>query len=283
MSGVGPAHPRVDLWADADRRLTERLDAVLRDRLRRTESRPKDGAGWVDISGHDLSTPCPSRWSVPFDDFVVSVPTAAGALARLALRDRLDAEPVGAAVQRVASGLGELDRTAAWFAEWYDQELDRAGRAALRSAATTWAFGALAAVDGRPLQWATSRSNYDVPGRTVRLRPTWDATTSGARPEVLVIMSARSSADPELERLAGFNALADGLHRKQVPLRVRIASAATASNVAFPVTADLLDAAIDRIVELVGWRVDRDGAPTAPGRWCRDCHLLDACPDARVP
>ena len=271
---------RDDLAARARSLLHERLDARLGERLRRDGPRPRDGAGWVDVSAHDLELRCPARWSVPFDDFVLSVRTAAGAVGRLALRERREGEPVGVAVARVAAGLADADPSVAWLASWYGQELDRSGQAALRAAATTWAHGALAAVGGRSLIWATTRQPYDVDGRAVRLKTSWDASSSGARPEVLVVISTRPPADPAAARLAGFNALVDGLLRSRVPDRVRVASAATASTTAFPVSMDLLEPVIDRVVELVGWRVDSDSSPTVPGRWCADCHLLGICPAA---
>ncbi len=271
---------RAELAAAARDDLVRRLDDLLGERLRLEQKRPRDGAGWVDVSGHDLAAVCPSRWSVAFDDFVVTAPTVAGAVGRAALRERRDGESAGAAVDRVLRSVDDLDRDAAWFAYWYEQELDRSGRAAVRAAATTWAAGALAAVGGRPLSWATRRQLFDVPERMVRLRAGWDAADGVARPDVLVVMSGRAPTDPALELLAGFNALVDGLLRRQVPLRVRVGSAATASTVAFPVTADLLARTVERVVQLVAWRVDADSAPTVPGRWCRDCHLLDVCPDA---
>jgi hypothetical protein len=274
---------QAELAAGARDDLVRRLDALLGDRLRLEQKRPRDGAGWVDVSAHDLSVVCPSRWSVAFDDFVVTVPTVAGAVGRVALRDRRAGEPAGVAVQRVLSSVDDLDRDAAWFADWYEQELDRAGQAAVRAAATTWASGALAAVGGRPLSWATRRQLFDVPDRTIRLRAGWDAADGVARPDVLLVMSGRAPTDPALELVAGFNALVDGLLRRRVPLRVRIGSAATASTVAFPVTAELLARTVERVVQLVAWRVEADRAPTSPGRWCRDCHLLDVCPDGLVP
>jgi len=270
---------RAELAAHAGAVLSDRLDAAIGDHLRRKEKRPRDGAGWVDMSAHDLALRCPSWWSMPFDDFVVSVPTAASALARLALRDRHDREPAGVAVARVASQLGDMDRQAAWFAQWYDQELDRAGRAAVRAAATTWAVGALGATRGAALKWSTARMRHEVVGRMIQLRTTWDAATRGAHPDALLVMSARAPDDPVLELQAGFNALVDALIRKQAPLRVRVGSASTAGTVKFAVTSELLERTIDRVVQLVVWHVDRSAAPTVPGRWCADCHILDVCPD----
>jgi hypothetical protein len=274
---------RLELAAAARDDLIARLDELLGERLRLERKRPRDGTGWVDVSSHDLAAVCPARWSVPFDDFVPSAATVAGAIGRVALRERRDDEPVGAAVARILSSVDELDRDAAWFADWYEQELDRAGRAAVRAAATTWATGALAVARGRRLSWATRRQLVDVPQRTIRLRGGWDASDRVARPDVLLVMSGRAPSDPALRLVAGFNALVDALLRRRVPLRVRVGSAATASSVAFPVTSELLRRAVDRVVALVGWRVDADSAPTVPGRWCRGCHLLDVCPDAETP
>lgn len=271
---------RTQLAAHAAAVLADRLDAVLGDRLRRKERRPRDGAGWIDMSAHDLSLRCPARWSVPFDDFATSVPTAASALARLALRDRDDGEPAGVAVDRVSAQLGDMDPQAAWFARWYDEELDRAGKAALRAAATTWAIGALGAVRGAELKWSPARMRHEVDGRMIQLRTTWDAATAGAHPEALLVMSGRGAGDPALELQAGFNALVDALIRREAPLRVRVGSASTASTVRFAVTAELLEHAIDWVVQLVAWRTDSSTAATVPGRWCVDCHLLDVCPDA---
>lgn len=274
---------RVELATRARAELTGRLDGLLGERLSATGKRPRDGAGWVDVSAHDLGVRCPARWSVPFDDFVMSAATVAGAVGRLALRERDRSEPVGAAVARVLATLDDVDRDAAWFAHWYCDELDRSGRAAVAAAATTWAIGTLAAVKGRDLHWATRRQPFDVPGRMVRLRPNSDASDRAARPDVVLVMSARAPTDPVLGLVAGLDALVDGLHRRRMPLRVRVGSASTASSVAFPVTWGLLDAVIDRIVELVGWRVDPGSAPTLPGRWCSECHLLGVCPDGEHP
>ena len=153
------------------------------------------------------------------------------------------------------------------------------GRAAVRAAATTWAVGALGATRGAALKWSTARMRHEVVGRMIQLRTTWDAATRGAHPDALLVMSARAPDDPVLELQAGFNALVDALIRKQAPLRVRVGSASTAGTVKFAVTSELLERTIDRVVQLVVWHVDRSAAPTVPGRWCADCHILDVCPD----
>ena len=133
------------------------------------------------------------------------------------------------------------------------------------------------------LREATGRSS-EVSCRLLRevLKPTLELLS--AVPTVVYGYFALVVVTPTLQHvvpgLAGFNALVDGLVRRRVPDRVRVASAATASSAAFPVSMDLLEPVIDRVVELVGWRVDSDSAPTVPGRWCADCHLLGICPAA---
>lgn len=268
---------RRDLAEQARARLGAELDALLGDRLRLTVKRPRDGAGWVDVSGHDLSEPCPARWSVPVDDFAETTRTVAGAVGRLALRERAEGEAPGAAVHRVLADLVEVDPDA-FYLDWY-LALDRSARAAVRAASTTWAVGALRAVGGRPLVWSPRRQPADVDGRTIRLRGTWDAADRRARPDVLLVMSGRAPADDALPTLAGFNALVDGLLRREVVERVRIGSAAVSATVAFPVTGELLGLAVDRIVELVRHRVEPEAAPVVPGRWCRHCPQLDVCPE----
>lgn len=256
--GVG-RQERAALAERAGVELQERLDSLLGERFRQTAKRPRDGAGWVDVSAYEVSTPDPRRSLEPgADDFVMSTATVAAAVGRLALRERADGEPVGVAVTRVLAGLVDADPDASWFADWYADELDRSGRAAVAAAATTWATGALAAVGGHRLVWAVRRESYDVPGRTLRLRTNWDASDRAARPDVLLVMSGRAPSDPAAALVAGFNALGDGLLRHQVPARVRIGSASTASTTAFPVTWELLDTTIDRVVEVVRCRTDPD-------------------------
>ncbi len=266
------------LWAEAE--LGSALDRALGDALRRTAQRPRDGSGRVDVAAYDMALDCPARWSVREDDFAATARTTAGAVGRLALRDRREDEPVPLAVDRVLSDLEGVDPDVAWFASWYLYELDRAGRAAVRAAASTWAVSALMSVRGRRLTWVPRRQPADVRGRMIRLRTNWDASTGGAHPEVLLVMTGRPLSDGVVHLMAGFNALADSLLRHVVPLRVRVGSGAAGSTVAFAVTEELLQEVIDCVVELILWRVDPAAAPTNPGSWCRHCHLLDICPDA---
>ena len=277
MSAAASEGARRELAGRAAARLGEALDLALGDTFRATAKRPRDGAGWFDVSGHDLAAPCPARWSVAGDDFVLSTRTVAGALGRLALRERHPDEPPGAAVDRVAGDLFAAEADA-FYIDWFEG-LDRAGRAAVRAAATTWAVGALAAVGGRELRWQTTRRTCNVADRAVRLRGGCDALDRVARPEVLVVITGRALGADAVRVRAGFEALVDGMPRRQTVDRVRMGSAASAVTRAFPVTEELLDAAIGRVAELAAYRAVPDSAPAVPGRWCDDCPQLEVCPE----
>lgn len=277
MTATTSEDARRELANRAAARLGKALDLALGDAFRATTKRPRDGAGWFDVSGHDLAAPCPARWSVAGDDFALSTRTVAGALGRLALRERHPEEPPGVAVDRVAGDLFAVEADA-FYIDWYEG-LDRAGRAAVRAAATTWAVGALAAVGGRVLRWQTTRRTCNVADRAVRLRGGCDALDRVARPEVLVVITGRALGDDAVRVRAGFEALVDGMPRRQTVDRVRMGSAASAGTRAFPVTEELLDEAIGRVAELAAYRAVPDSAPTVPGRWCGDCAQLEVCPE----
>lgn len=277
MTATSPDGARRELAGRAAAQLGEAVDLALGDAFRATGKRPRDGAGWFDVSGHDLAAPCPARWSVGGDDFVLSTRTVAGALGRLALRERRDGEPPGAAVDRVSGDLFAAEADA-FYIDWYEG-LDRAGRAAVRAAATTWAIGALAAVRGRELRWQPVRRSWNVPGRAMRLRGGCDALDRVARPEVLVVITGRALGDEAVRVRAGFEALVDGVLRRQTVDRVRMGSAASAGTRAFPVTDELLDAAIGAVAELAAYRAVPDTAAAVPGRWCGGCPQLDVCPE----
>lgn len=272
-----PSADRREVASRARARLGAALHDLFGDGLRATGQRARAGGGRIDLSGHDVLEPCPARGSVPVDDFAITTRTVAAAVGRLALRERAGGEPPGAAVARVLGSLADLDPDA-FYPDWY-HGLDRAGQAAVRAAATTWAVGALRAVGGRDLVWVLRRPAVDLEGSRIRLRGTQDACDRRVRPDVLVVMTGRPLTDDGLPMLAGFTALVDGLLRGEVVHRVRMGSAAEAATVAFRVDSDLVDTAIDRVVELVGHRLRPDDAPTVLGPWCRHCPQLEACAD----
>lgn len=278
-SGDPAARSELAHWAITE--LADRLEAEIGRRRRPSTGTTPGRPDRIDVSAHDLAAPCAAERSVPVDDFAMSASTVAGALGRLALRERADGEPVATAVARVLAGLGYSDPGEAWFARWCTDELDRSGRAAVAAAAVRWATGTLCTVRGRSLVWAARREVYDTAGGTVRLHGNWDASDRSARPEVLLVMSGRVPGDPLAGSVAGFNALVAGALRQRMPVRVRIGSAATSTTTAYRVDREMLADTIGRVVEVVGWRIEPADAPTNPGRWCGECHLLDVCPDAR--
>jgi hypothetical protein len=265
-------------WAVAARDLLAAgLDRVLGDGFRKDVPRPRDGAGWIDVTSYDLTGPCPARWAHPGreDDYLDSAANAARRLGRLTLRARRPGRPVADTVHEVLSDTDALD---GHLRDWFEG-LDRAGRATVAAAAGTWAVGALGAVRGRDdLQWATQNQPVDVPGRTVRLRANWDAIAGRrSRPAAALVMSGAVPDPARDDLVAGFTALVVGLGPGVVPERVRFGSAAAGTARAVVIAPDLLTAAVDRVLELVDLRARPDDAPERPGRWCGSCHLLESC------
>ena len=277
MADAPSAEERRRWLGTAEAWLTESLEFALGDRLRREGSRPADGQRWIVITAYDLGAPCPARWAHPptVSDYVDSAANSARRLGRLALRSWRPGRSLTVAVNGVLADTDDWpDDLRSWF-----ETLDRAGRATVAAAAVSWAAGALGAVRGRgDLSWSRSNQPYDVPGRAVRLSGSWDALAgSRRRPAALLVMSNAAPVSGRDDLAAGFQALVCGLGPKMVPERVRIGSAAAGTARPVTITEALLDAAVDRIVELVAFRADPDGAPARPGRWCARCHLLEDC------
>jgi hypothetical protein len=273
------------LLADA----LDRLDAALAERgveeLRRVGKRPPGGRDWMVLTAYDLGAPCPARAVAPrTDEYVESAPNAARRLGRLVLRRWRPGLVIGEVVDAV---LADRDGWQPGLRAWFEG-LDRSGRAAVIASTTTWAVGALTVVKGRSgrpddqLTWAERNDVVEVPGWSLRLKSTWDAVLGSRRdPVALLVLGRRSRRDGDL-LAAGFEALACGVAPGVVPARVSFAHPGAGSPRSVPVTASALHATVDRIAELTAYRLDPDGAPTAPGRWCRHCHLVEACPDAPV-
>lgn len=265
---------RAELAAAAVRRLGEALDGALGDRLARGDGERIAADDWVRIGAFDLGERCLARWSGPEDEpYRDSTRTVARRIGRRALADRRSGEPVSVAVDRV---LADEELWSAGLWEWW-RGLDRAGRAAVRAAAGTWAVGALTAVGGRDLRWATQSMPADVPGRRLRLSANWDAGHgSVVDPTTLVVVTPAPPGPLDRYR-AGFAALVAALGQRRVPVRVRHASPTTGAHRAQAVTAELLELAVDRVVDLAVAAAAPADAPLSAGPWCRRCHLLDAC------
>lgn len=145
----------------------------------------------------------------------------------------------------------------------------------------TWCHGASRVVGGRRdgIVWSdpAQPSKWNVPGRLVQLRGSVDATSgSVVRGEKLLVL--RDAAPGAADRLrAGYLGLWRSAGTGCAPVRVTLASPASGRREQLPVTAELLDLAVDRVVEVVGHHADPDHAPPSVGRGCRHCHLLDLC------
>ena len=275
MTEPSPDERRVRL-EDATRRLDSGLADALGDRLHRDGSKPTERQHRVVVTAYDLGAPCPARWAHPgTGEFMDSAANSARRLGRLALRSWRPPTPLNATVDGVLADTADWDtglRT--WF-----EGLDRSGRAAVASATTTWAVGALGAVgDRQDLTWSRANETVDVSGRAVRLVGSWDAFSgTRRRPVTVLVMSNAAPSRPADALTAAFQALVAGWGPRTVPERVRIGSAAAGTTRAVPITAGRLSAVVDRIVELVSWRVAPELAPAVPGRGCGHCHLLESC------
>ena len=273
-----PSAERRSWLEDAERRLIDGLDAALGDALRRERGAPKD-ARRVVVSAYDLGTECPARWAhPPQDDYAESAANAARRLGRLALRRWQPGTDLPAVVTQV---LSDTEDWPSGLRSWFE-ELDRAGRATVSAAASTWAVGALGAVDGRTgLQWVRQNETVDVAGRAVRLRGSWDAFSgTRSRPTTLLVLSGGLPGADRDRLAAGYAALVAGLGPRVVPERVRIGSAASGDTRAVTISPGVLERAVDRVVELVAHAAAPDLAPEVPGRWCSWCHLAESCDSA---
>lgn len=277
-AAVDPLAERRSWLEEAARQLLVGLDAALGDGLRRERGAPKD-ARRVVVSAYDLGAECPARWAhPPQGDYAESAANAARRLGRLALRRWQPGLDLPAVVTEV---LSDTEDWPSGLRSWFE-ELDRAGRATVSAAASTWAVGALGAVDGRTgLQWVRQNETVDVPGRAVRLRGSWDAFSgTRSRPTTLLVLSG-GLPGPDRDRLAaGYAALVAGLGPRVVPERVRIGSAASGDTRPVTISPAVLAVAVDRVVELVAHAAAPDLAPEVPGRWCSWCHLAESCDSA---
>lgn len=269
-------------WAtDARERLREALDGALGDRLVREAQESLGWDDWVKVRGYDLGERCLARWAGPdADDYSDNVRTTAKRFALGALAERRPGESPAVALDRALED-HELWPSGLWT---FWQGLDRAGRAAVRAAAVSWAVGALTSIRGRGVTWVrpSSPAYIRVDGRRIQLHANWDATHGGvAYPTTLVIVTDASPGPLDRYR-AGFAALVAALGRRCVPVRVRHASPTTGTHRAEEVTPSLLELAVDRVVELAAAAAAPDAAPVAPGGWCRYCHLLADCTEGRA-
>ncbi|MFI5045050.1 MAG: hypothetical protein ACHQDC_09675 [Acidimicrobiales bacterium] len=264
---------RAALVVEARTRLITALDDEVGDRLVHPGGKVDMYADGCVVRPWDLLDRCPARVAHPVDDFEESARNVARRLGRLTLRRWSPPQPMGEAVDDLLSDREDWPRG---LREWF-VGLDRAGVAPLRASTTSWAVGAARAVRGRPTRWVDRTMNVDVPGRMIRLAAGWDAQDAG-RPTALLVMSDAVSSNRS-RLIAGFSALACALLTQTAPERVVVASAASGRSTRVVVDDGLLSLTVDRVVDVVTHRVEPELAPTQPGRWCDDCHLLNSCED----
>lgn len=267
-------------------RLVASLDSLLGDRLVHEEgTKPNYFTDGVVVDAFSVVERCGRRVAHPADDFVESVATSRRRVGLFVLRHLADqphrdgAPPAEGLPRAVDTVLREQldwpDGLRGWVGD-----LDRAGRAALAGAVTTWCDGALRLVGRDPrIRWADpSRAPaWNVPGRLVQVRGSIDAIIGTVvRGEKLLTLSDAAPGPADRFR-AGHHALVRALGVQHAPVRVTTGSSSTGARVVTPVDDALLDLAVDRVVEVVQHRAAPDDAPPWPGPGCAHCHLLDGC------
>lgn len=281
---------RRQLAATATARLVSSIDATLGEQLVvEPGKKPDYFADGVSLDAFSLLERCPRRAAHPPDDFENSVATSRRRIGLLVMRqlsraadDGRRAGPTPSVVD-VAAAVGEvMSDPEEWpprLRDWVES-LDRAGTAAVVSAVTTWCHGALRLV-GRHggVVWAdpSRPAKWNVPGRVVQLRGGVDAVLgSVVRGEKLLLLGDGVPGPADRLR-AGYVALVRSVGTTHAPVRVTLGSPATGVMTPYPVSAELLELATDRVVEMVRHRAQPQDAPARPGRWCSHCHLLDLC------
>jgi len=265
------------LLAAARADLTAGLDGVLGDRLRSSGGGAGGRPRRVLVRDIDVPGRCPARFAHPEDSVWgdLTTTTATRTLGRLVLRRW---EGVGPPARALDDLLARPDELPDWLADGLEP-LDPAALAAIRASVLAWVADARTPVRSRTdLVWDGPGGPVDVPGRALRLTARWDARLGPRRSPTTLLVHSPRAADPEVDRLlAGFVALVGCFWSEAVAERVRFSTAGTGTTRAVAVTADVLGAAIERVVELVGHAVEPESAPALAGTWCRWCHRLQDC------
>lgn len=278
---VEPAADRAQLLAGARAQLAAGMERVLGTRFVAEGRRPRDGAGWLDVTDHALNGRCPARFAHPepsgFSEFTTTMATRN--LGRYVLQQWDGSRPLG---EITNSLLDRSDDLPQWLANGLEP-LDRSARAAVAASVTAWALDAVTAVRSRPdLIWDGRNQKVDLDPYAVTLSARWDARLGDVRsPTTLLVHSGRVADRAVDEVQAGFVALVACFRGRAVPERVRFSTAGTGGTRAVGITADVLDRAVERVLELVGHAAAPDGAPFVAGRWCSWCHLAEECETGR--
>lgn len=291
MSGGDTSHgsPTTGAVRAADR-LAAALDEVLGDAYRSEPGRRvalhEDG---LVIRSHDLLERCPRRAARPADDYEDRVMTTRRRVGLLVLRRLWASTPPRTTPQwspdpadLVPTVKAVFDDADVWPPRLWTwmRSLDPAGRAALAAGAVTWCDGVVRLVGAATdITWTDPSLpvRRDVPGRKVGLAATLDATRRSADGERLLVVTGAVSSTAQ-RVLAGHAALVrTNVARRDPVVRVTLASPPTGRLDHVVVDDDLLDLAVDRVVEHAALRARPDGAPVRPSRSCAHCHLLDDC------
>ncbi|MFM7061990.1 MAG: hypothetical protein ACKO04_00645 [Actinomycetes bacterium] len=230
------------------------------------------------LDAFDVTARCPRRVAGPSDDvYRDSVRNGRRRVALVALRHL--AAHGGTPAEAVRQAMADRAEWPVGLARWFE-ELDRGGRVALAASATTWVVGALRLVGRGPgTRWRPPfpKPAWTLTGRLVRLSAAVDATAGNAESgDRLLVLADRAPAAEDRLR-AAFVSLVWTVGKGEAPVRVALGSPATGTMQRLTVDTALLDLALDRTEELLGYLAEPAAAPPVPGRACAVCDLLEDC------
>ena len=227
---------------------------------------------WLGL--HQVAQVCPAR---AFGPRVPYAETAAGSARRVglvALREHPGRPPV----ERVSAALESTESFAGELAGWL-RGLDRAGRAAVRAAATAWVVDTLALAhrgEAEPAWQGPRNLRFEPRPPAPVLTAPCDATrvTADGRLHLYLTRPGTSSTDGAV---AAHVAMVWALAAGQVPASVVIGHRDSLARAAFPMGDDEMDAALETVARQSRWALDPAAAPARPGPGCTHCHLRDGC------
>lgn len=261
---------RIELADTARRRLASGVEAVLGDRFVQPTGQKADVyADGIVVSGFTLFDRFDGE-GAEREPFVNSTFNARRRVGLMALRRLADSsESVGSMAgysgSRADAGVAGrlqlaidtvMDDPEGWpigLRDWVES-LDRSGQTAIVSATITWCAAALRLVGTDPrIVWNNPQypNGWTVPGRLVRLTANVDASigTPGRGEKLFVISDAEPSP---LDRVrAGYVALVRAVGIGCAPERVTAGAPSRGSMTRFDVTEDLLDLAVDQVIQAV--------------------------------
>ncbi len=260
MTGEGTRKERLDLANFARQRLIAGLDQVLGETFRPVKGQKPDVfTDGIVISSFSLFYR-PDEDDSPPTPFMESTFTSRRRIGLMVLRN-LETPSVWVGESLASCVTAVMDSPEGWpigLRDWVES-LEPAGRAAVVAATITWCEGALRLVGTDPrIVWTDPQypTAWMAPGRLVRLSANIDAVIgTPVSGEKLLVMSDAAPRSTDRIR-AGFAALVRAVGIGSAPERVTIGAPSRGTTERLGVTADLLELAVDQVIQSVALAAD---------------------------